>query len=266
MIPITGAMKPLVSVFFCGLAFAAMVATTQQSSSNETPSSLEALPKDLEIKLALSALPPYLRADATVFLLIPSKGYELEQKGTNDFTCFVERTDWVREEYRNDLLIPECFDAEGTRTIVPVSFDVARFRAEGKLSPHELKAEIMRRFQDGTYHSPARPGISYMLSPIQRLYGGPGSKETLTVNMPHFMFYAPHLTSKDIGGGPVMGRYPYLVNPGPHAYIIVNVGEKEKAQISQQEAGLLRDLCAFRTDFCLSGQRPEHAVGESSPK
>ena len=114
MIPITGAMKPLASVFFCGLMFAAMVATAQQSSSNETPSSLEALPKDLEIKLALSALPPYLRADATTFLLIPSKGYELEQKATNDFTCFVERTDWVREEYRNDLLIPECFDAEGT--------------------------------------------------------------------------------------------------------------------------------------------------------
>ena len=31
--------------------------------------------------------------------------------------------------YRNDLFIPECFDAEGTRTIVLVSFDVARIRA-----------------------------------------------------------------------------------------------------------------------------------------
>ena len=172
----------------------------------------------------------------------------------------------MREEYRNDLLIPECFDAEGTRTIVPVSFDVARFRAEGKLSPQELKAEVIRRFQDGTYHSSARPGISYMLSPIQRLYGGPGSKETLTVNMPHFMFYAPNLTSKDIGGGPVMGRYPYLVNPGPHGYIILNVGEKEKAQINQEQAGLLKDLCAFRTEFCLSGQRPERDAVESSPK
>jgi hypothetical protein len=31
-----------------------------------------------------------------------------------------------------------------------------------------------------------------------------------------------------------MGRYPYLVNPGPHAYMIVNVGETEKAQISKE--------------------------------
>ena len=95
---------------------------------------LEAMPKDLEVRLALSALPPYLRSDATVYVLDPAKGYTAEQRGTNDFTCFVERTDWVRADFRNDLFIPECFDAEGTRTIVPVSFDVARLRAEGKLT------------------------------------------------------------------------------------------------------------------------------------
>ena len=213
--------------------------------------SLEPLPRELEIELALSALPPYLRQEATAYVLDPAKGYVLGRKGTNDFTCFVGRTDWVREDYRNDLLIPECFDVEGARTIVPVSFDVAGLRAEGKLSPQELKIEITRRFREGVYRSPARPGISYMLSPIQRLYGGPDSKETRIVNMPHYMFYAPNLTSKDIGGGPVMGRYPYLINPGPHAYMIVNVGEAEKAQISQDEGALLKDLCAYRRDFCV---------------
>ena len=166
---ITGPMKHLAHLFFCGLVLAAMLAAAQQSSGNKNRGSLEALPKDLETKLALSALPPYLRSDATVFLLSTSKSYELAREGTNDFTCFVERTDWVREEYRNDVLIPECFDAEGTRTIVPVSLDVARFWAEGRLSPHELKAEIMPGFGTELINSPARPGISYMLSPIQRL-------------------------------------------------------------------------------------------------
>ena len=237
----------LTSLLVMWLAFS----KAQQPTAVANGASLEPLPHDLETKLALSALPPYLRAEATVHVLDPTKGYVLERKGTNGFTCFVERTDWVREDYRSDLLIPECFDAEGTRTIVPVSFDVARIRAEGKLNPHDLKMEITRRFRDGTYHSPARPGLSYMLSPVQRLYGGPNSKETRTVNMPHFMFYAPNLTSKDIGGGPVMGRYPYLVNPGPHAYIIVNVGETEKAQITQEETGLLKQVCAYRVDFCL---------------
>ena len=214
-------------------------------------SGLDAIPRQLEVKLALSALPPYLREEATVYVLDPTKGYVLERKGSNDFTCFVERTDWVRADFRKDLFIPECFDAEGTKTIVPVSFDVARLRAEGKLTAQQLKEEIARRFRDGKYRSPARPGISYMLSPFQRLYGGPGSLETKTVNMPHFMFYAPNLTSKDVGGGPVMGRYPYLINPGPHAYMIVNVGETEKAQINQEERDLLNELCVYRSDFCV---------------
>jgi len=219
---------------------------------------LEPLPRDLEVTLALSALPPYLRAEASVYVLDPAKGYALERQGMNGFTCFVERTDFVRDDYRNDLLIPECFDAEGTRTIIPVSFDVARLRAEGKLSPQEVKKEIVRRFQDGVYQSPARPGISYMLSPIQRLYGGPESKATKTMNMPHYMFYAPNLMSKDVGGGPIMGPYPYLVNPGPHAYIIVNVGEAEKAQINREERDLLKEVCSYRSDFCIDkGSRKE---------
>jgi len=237
-------------VLFGVLATTSAINNTQKPT-NKKGDSLKPLPRDLETKLALSALPPYLRADATVYILNPAQGYELERKGANDFTCFVERTDWVREDYRNDLLIPECFDAEGTRSIVPVSFDVAQLRAGGTLNAHELKAEIARRFEAGTYHSPARAGVSYMLSPIQRLYGGPNSKETRTVNMPHFMFYAPNLTSKDIGGGPVMGRYPYLINPGPHAYIIVNVGSAEKEQINQEESPLTKELCAYRGDFCL---------------
>jgi hypothetical protein len=247
----------LVCSCICAMVVAATSGGAQQTIVVNEKTPLQSLPRALETKLALSALPPYLRADATVYVLDPSHGYELERKGTNDFTCFVERTDWVRADYRNDLLIPECFDAEGTRTIVPVSFDVARLRAAGNFSAHELKTEITRRFQDGTYHSPARPGISYMLSPIQRLYGGPNSRDTRTVNMPHFMFYAPNLTREDIGGGPVMGRYPYLVNPGPHAYMIVNVGETEKAQINSEESDLLKEVCTYRSDFCMDGSAKE---------
>jgi len=217
----------------------------------DTPGqALEAMPKDLEARLALSALPPYLRPDATVFVLDPAKGYIEDRHGSNNFTCFVERTDWVREDYRNDLFIPECFDAEGTKTIVPVSFDVAQLRAQGKLDPHQLKQEIAKRFKEGAYHSPARPGISYMLSPVQRLYGGSNSRTVHFVNMPHYMFYAPNLTSEDVGGGPIMGQYPYLVNPGPHAYVIVNAGETEKAQINHNEQALWQDLCKYRQYFC----------------
>jgi len=45
------------------------------------------LPRDLEIQLALSALPPHLRDNATVYALNPDKGFEIARKGTNGFTC-----------------------------------------------------------------------------------------------------------------------------------------------------------------------------------
>ena len=212
---------------------------------------LDPLPRELEVRWALSAIPQYLRLDTTVYVLDPAHGYVLAHQGANGFNCFVERTDYVREDYRKDLIYPLCFDPEGSKTIMPVSFDVARIRADGKVSPSALHQEIIRKFKDGIYRSPARPGISYMLSPVTRLYGGPGSNETRLMNLPHYMFYAPNLTSKDFGGGPPLGPYPYLINAGPHAYMIVNVGETEKAQINRESEDLIKDLCAYRSDLCI---------------
>jgi hypothetical protein len=44
------------------------------------------LPRDLEIQLALSSLPPHLRDSARVFILNPDKGFELARKGTTGFS------------------------------------------------------------------------------------------------------------------------------------------------------------------------------------
>jgi hypothetical protein len=52
----------------------------------------EPLPRDLEIQLALSALPPHLRDKATVYVLNPAQGFEVARKGTNGFHAFVVRT------------------------------------------------------------------------------------------------------------------------------------------------------------------------------
>ncbi len=212
------------------------------------------LPKSLEVQLALAAAPPYLRSQATVFVLDPAKGYVLERQGTNGFTCYVQRTDYLREDYGDGYIAPECQDAEGTKSIVPVEFDVERIRAEGKLAPAELKREINRRFQEGIYHSLARPGIAYMVSPVARLYAGPGSTETMAMNMPHYMLFVPNLRAEDVGAGPIMGPYPYFINPGPMAYLILNVGQAEKAQINRDSADLLKEVCAYRNDLCFQGR------------
>ena len=53
---------------------------------------IEPLPRDLEVQLALSALPPHLRDAATVYVLNPARGFEVARRGTNGFHAFVART------------------------------------------------------------------------------------------------------------------------------------------------------------------------------
>jgi len=48
------------------------------------------------------------------------------------------------------------------------------------------------------------------------------------MNMPHCMFFVPNLTAQVIGAGPVMGPYPYFINPGPMAYLILHVGKRKR--------------------------------------
>ena len=48
--------------------------------------------RELEIELAMSALPPQLREQATIYVLNPAEGFEIARKGTNGFHAFVART------------------------------------------------------------------------------------------------------------------------------------------------------------------------------
>ena len=78
------------------------------------------------------------------------------------------------------------------------------------------------------------------------------------MNMPHYMFFTPNLSDKDLGAAPPMGPYPYFINPGPMAYLILNVGETEKAQINRDSQELLKEACVYRSDLCIDGVTPKH--------
>jgi hypothetical protein len=109
----------------------ASVSLAQRSDAASNPAPLNKMPKDLEERYALSALPPHLCEEATVYLLDPARGYMLDRKGTNGFSCFVERIEQERADFRNDVYAAVCFDAEGSEKIVPVWMDTAKMRAEG---------------------------------------------------------------------------------------------------------------------------------------
>jgi hypothetical protein len=218
---------------------------------------LEKMPVDLERDFALSSLPPHLRSGATVYLLDPAKGYYASNKGSNGFICFVVRTEWEWVEFRKDLGTPISVDAEGAQTIFPVYADVAAMRASGKFSAQQIKDTVNNRFSKRVYKSPARVGISYMLAPIMRTYEG-SSYNVATMSIPHYMFYAPFITNADIGGDPKKGGPVILGEPGPHSYIILGAGEKEKTKILEDNSELLRGLEAYKSYFKVTHQASHH--------
>jgi len=203
------------------------------------------LPRDLEVRLAVNALPEPLRAGASIRVLEPS-GYIDAKRGANPFTCIVSR--------RGGNLYPVCFDEEGTRTILPAYEDDAMLRLKGATDA-EVERKLAEGFADGHYRPPARPGIAYMLSPATYLL----KDGKLARTYPHTMFYAPFLTNADIGG--VMGRTAFVDRPGPHGMIIVLAGEKEREALLHASQALVDEV-----EQAIGVKAPDHAQVGTKPQ
>ena len=242
----------------------------KQTSGNK----IQPLPQDLEIELALSALPPHLRDTATVYVLNPDKGFEVVRKGTNGFHAFVARTGddtfrgtWPLKVYRDDILYPISFDEAGAKAQMRVFFDAAEMQAKGT-PPEELKSIIQDRYKAKYYKAPERAGVSYMLSPILRTYVNPDqSPDVATASVPHVMYYAPDVTNQDVGAATPTpeqfayfsqhGRwpdtpYPILILHGPHGYMVQFRGALERDAITKEYEGMLQRLCKIKDSWCLA--------------
>jgi hypothetical protein len=164
-------------------------------------------PVAVQIALAESAGPPVSK-DAAIYVIGP-RGYTKVRDGRNGFTCLVSRE-------RPDTLEPECFDATGTATVVPVRIFVEEQRAAGT-SDTRIAALVEDGYKRGRFKAPTKPGLVYMLSPHNYVFD---PERKAVIHFPgHLMFYAPYATQKDVGSGP---GAPYIVAPGtPHALMIV---------------------------------------------
>ena len=256
----------LITVLIASLLFFFTTNAQNKQTSSEV-NKIKPLPKDLEIRLALSALPPHLRDSATVYVLNPDKGFEIVCKGTNGFHCFVSRNGddamrgaWPLKEYRDDILYPISFDEAGAKAIMPVFFDIANMQAKGT-APAELKKIIQDRYKKKYYKAPERAGISYMLAPILRTYTNPDENDNVvTASIPHVMYYAPNVTNDEVGGGkPAPGaKYPFVILHGPHGYSIQFLGQAETEAVRKENKELLERLCEINKEWCLP-------VGEGKP-
>jgi hypothetical protein len=190
-----------------GFLIAAALLVTQTPSLDGITTVDAKTPVPIQIALAESAGPPVAK-EATIYVLGP-KGYTKARDGRNGFTCLISRE-------RPDTLEPECFDAAGTATVVPVRMFVEAQRAAGT-SGARIASLVDDGYKNGRFKAPARPGLIYMLSNHNYVFD---PERQAVIHFPaHLMFYAPYATQKDVGSGP---GAPYLVAPGtPHALMIV---------------------------------------------
>lgn len=250
-----------------------LTAGAQNQQPANRPGTIVPLPRDLEIQLALSSLPPHLRENATVYVLNPDKGFEVARTGTNGFSALVARTGddamrgpWPLTAYPDDILYPISWDLAGAKAQLRVFLDIAEMQAKGT-PPQDLKRIIQQRYKAKVYKAPERAGVSYMLSPILRTYVSPDQNNNVaTSSVPHIMHYAPNVSSGEVGAATLTPEqlhyygehghwpdtpYPFVILHGPHGYFIQFVGAIEREAIAREYEGMLSQLCKIKEVWCL---------------
>jgi hypothetical protein len=203
--------KWMMTIFAGALAVAVLssIAAAQVPFGNLPKLFDASMPRDEQISIALSAGPGELTSNATVYVLGP-KGYEKAREGTNGVSCLVGRHFMTPAA---TTVEPMCYDPEGSRTLLVVELYEEELRSKGT-SEADVKAEVANGYKAGRFKAPSKPGIKYMLSSDNRL--------TATAKVPpHFMFYAPYMTGKDMGFDSNKAA-AFLTQPGlPDAMVVV---------------------------------------------
>jgi hypothetical protein len=207
-------MSTTAPVLFLSSLLLVAIAAPAARAEEEKPSALPPDARAQEIALALEAAPPAVGARAGVYVH-DKDGYRKARESQNGFVCLVDHR-------IPNAVEPQCMDAEGVKTFLPKYLLVASLRAKGKPEP-EIRQAVKAGFASGKLKAPKRPGIIYMLSPhnvvtIDEVKG-------VAVPFPgHLMFYAPNLTSADVGSDGTPASPVFVVDEKtPHALMIVPV-------------------------------------------
>lgn len=178
-----------------------------------------------EIRLARSAGPPSVSADAAVWVLEDGR-FAKAVEGSNGFACLV-----VREAGSPGTLAPHCLDPLAVETVLPAFQMEARMSAEGA-GPDEIQEAVVQAFESGALTLPSGPAYAYMLSNGQRL-GEAGRWK------PHFMLYVPYLTNADVGGDPRRPEFPFVGPREGHplsTLVIVTTEFVDPSQVSDGDS------------------------------
>jgi hypothetical protein len=181
-----------------------------------------------EMALALSAAPSDIARNATV-LVLHRDGYQTARKGTNGFTCLVERA-WMSPFDASDFWNPSvrgpiCYNPPASRTVLPYTLNRTQLVLHG-YSKAQMIARIDAALSAKKLLPPEPGSMSYMMSKRQDI-GNPVGPW-----VPHLMFHAPKADGArdgvswgaDLKGSPVLLDTSHHEFPEPETIFMIPVG------------------------------------------
>ncbi|MBV8198260.1 MAG: hypothetical protein JO263_08995, partial [Candidatus Eremiobacteraeota bacterium] len=143
--------------------------------------------RQAEIDFARSAAPPAISRNATV-LVLTAHGYEAAAKGTNGFTCLVERG-WMSpfdspKFWNPKIRGPICYNPAASRTVL--LYTIRRTEMVlGGVTKAQMLARVESAVSAGKVPAPEPGSMSYMISKTQFLDPDAGAW------LSHLMIYTP---------------------------------------------------------------------------
>lgn len=177
-----------------------------------------------EIALARSAAPAAISDNATILALKP-QGYETAVKGTNGFTCLVERS-WMSpfdspEFWNPKLRGPICYNPPASRSILPYTLRRTKLALGGR-SRAQILDEVRAASARKELSAPEPGAMSFMMSKDGYLADAVGHWHS------HLMFHVPKADTASWGanlpGSPVLFDNEHREVPEPETIFMVPMG------------------------------------------
>jgi hypothetical protein len=180
-----------------------------------------------EIDFARTAAPKAISSHATVVVL-DAHGYETAVKGTNGFTCIVERS-WTKafddDNFWNPrVLTPICYNPPASRTVVPYTLFETKLALAGATETM-IRVRLTAAIADKQLSVPENGSMAYMMSKNQYI------DDHVKAWYSHIMIYTPRPLGANAGeswgadrvGSPVVYDTNHLIWPQPWALFFVPV-------------------------------------------
>ena len=174
------------------LLVASAGAAGAQAAPNGYPVKPVPLADSVEIALAVSAAPPELSNQATVYAVRDGQVLTL-RRGSNGSACVVAR------DLHGGSLYPICYNPEGARTVLARELLAVRLRSLGA-SEDSVERAVAAGYASGQLEAPKSLALAYMMSPRQVLFSSPRPEGRRVGSWhPHLMFFVPGATPSMFG-------------------------------------------------------------------